>query len=74
MGQQSLLYPLGHLYNRTMLLSQTLAAGLTVGAGLAQALHPDTHQSLLLQGRPQVGLWKALAKHEAITAQAQHDG
>lgn len=32
--------------------------------GAAHGLDAQTHRELLLQGRPQVGLWKALTKVE----------
>lgn len=35
-------------------------------------LDPATHRQLLLEGRPQVGLWKALAKQAAVDQASGH--
>ncbi|WWC91094.1 uncharacterized protein L201_006035 [Kwoniella dendrophila CBS 6074] len=52
------------LITSTILLIGGLLAVPTFGG--KTTLHPDTHRELLLNGRPQIGLWQSLLKEQKI--------
>jgi hypothetical protein len=49
-----------------------LAALVPVLVNSKAELDPSTHRQLLLDGRPQVGLWKALVKQAAAEQAGRH--